>query len=157
RPRRRENIPNRYPDLRKDLRDLVHEGDVDVALGVLDRFRALGRLDGGSAAHAAAGDRTVNVRQLFNGLGILAGEHLGDLVDRMLAVALIVRLRAVAEPEIAWALKSGGFLYLRTANVLGDARIDRAFVDYRRAAFRIDQSGNRACCSEHRAKVRTIG
>jgi hypothetical protein len=41
---RREHVPHRHADLREDLRDLVHEGDVDVALGVLDRLGRLGAL-----------------------------------------------------------------------------------------------------------------
>ena len=38
---------HRYADLGEDLRHLVHEGDVDVALGVLDHLRGLGGLDRG--------------------------------------------------------------------------------------------------------------
>ena len=80
-PRRREHVPHRHADLREDLRDLVHEGDVDVALGVLDRLGRLGRLDRRRAEHAAAGDRAVDVRELLDDLLVLAGDDLGDPVD----------------------------------------------------------------------------
>ena len=67
--------------LREDLRDLVHEGDVDVALGVLDRLGGLGGLDRRGPEHAAAGDRAVDRRQLLDDLLVLAGDDLGDPVD----------------------------------------------------------------------------
>src|SRR5213079_1026282 len=41
--RRVEHIPDGKVDPREDLRDLVDEGDVDVALRVLDRLGGFGR------------------------------------------------------------------------------------------------------------------
>ena len=90
-PRRVEHVPHRHPDLREDLGDLVHEGDVDVALGVLDRLGRLGGLDRRRAEHAAAGHRAVDRRELLDDLVVLAGNDLGDLVDRVLAVAGLIR------------------------------------------------------------------
>ena len=69
------------PIFEKICVDLVHEGDVDVALGVLDRLGRLGGLDRRRAEHAAAGHRAVDLRELLDDLRVLAGDHLGDLVD----------------------------------------------------------------------------
>ena len=55
RPRRVEHVPYADADLAEDLRDLVHEGDVDVALSVFDDLGGLGGLDRRGAEDAAAG------------------------------------------------------------------------------------------------------
>src|SRR5256885_6257426 len=53
-PCRGEHVPHRHADLGEDLRHLVDEGDVDVALSVLDRLGCFGRLDRCGAEHTAA-------------------------------------------------------------------------------------------------------
>ena len=125
-PRRGEHVPHRQPDLREDLRDLVHEGDVDVALGVLDRFRGFGGLDRRRPEHAALGHRAVDLRELLDDLRVLAGDDFGDPVDGMLTVAGIDPFRRVAEPEVAPPLEPRGDVAELRVHVrrTEDARLD---------------------------------
>ena len=44
-PRRIQHVMGREPELLEDHRHLVDEGDVDVALGILDQERKAGALD----------------------------------------------------------------------------------------------------------------
>ena len=129
-----EHVPDREVELREDLGDLVHEGDVDVALGVLDHLGGLGRLDRGGAEGAGAGHRAVERGEPVGDLVILAGDDLDDPVDRMLAVARIDPLGRIAEEEIRAAVEARHLLDQRPANLLGDAGIDGAFVDDDRLA-----------------------
>ena len=95
-----QHVPGRYADPRKYLRDLVHESDVDIALCVLDHLGGFGHLDRAGAEHTSGSDRPVkrgNIIQHFRGL---PGHNLGDLVDRMLAVARIDPLGTVCEVEV---------------------------------------------------------
>ena len=46
----------------EDDGELVHEGDVDVPLAVLDHLRGLGDLDGGRAVNAGVDDQQVRPR-----------------------------------------------------------------------------------------------
>src|SRR5262249_41439490 len=139
RPRRREHVPNGNPDPREDLRDLIDEGDVDVALRVLDRLGGLRRLDGRGSEHTTAGDCSVHGRELLHDLLVLACDNLGNPVYRMLPVARIDPLRAVAEPEVGAALEPSKPLNLGPTDLFGHPRINGAFVDDCRAELRIDQ------------------
>ena len=136
---------DRQVETGEDLRDLVHEGDVDVALGVLDRLGRFRRLDRRGAEHAAGRDRAVHLGDAFEHFGRLAGDDLGDLLDGMLAVAGIDALGAVAEEEIPPADEARGLLEDGGADLLGHAGIDSAFVNH----DRLDAGGARG--REHAA------
>ena len=62
---------------------------------------------------------------------------------RMVAVARVDPLGRIAEPEVAAALQARARSSSAPHIVLGHARIDRAFIDDRRAARRVDQPGDR--------------
>ena len=126
-PRRRENVPHRHVHLRENLRNLVHEGDVDVALRVLDYFGGFGHPDRGGAKHSALRDRAIERGNAFKHLWGLSCHDLGDLVDRVLAVARIDPFGAVGQEEIATADEAGRGFEDRTADVLGYPGIDSAF------------------------------
>ena len=95
-----QHVPGTEAELGEDLRDLVDEGDVDVALGVLDHLGRLRRLDRCSAEDPPAVHRAIQVGKERAGLRILARDDLDDAIDGMLAVARIDPLRAVAEAEM---------------------------------------------------------
>jgi len=136
--------------------DFIDEGDVDVTLRVLDRLCRFRGLDRRGTEHAAAGDCAVDAGKLFKDFIVLAGNHLGDFVDAMVAVAGVNPLGAVSEPEIAAPLKPGRALDLRRANLLGHAGIDGALVDDGRSPLGIDQSGDGARGGNDGAKVGAV-
>src|SRR5205085_2038169 len=151
-----KDIPHRHARLREDLCDLVHEGDVDVALGVLDGLCSFGHLDGRGTENAAFGDRAIDGGQLLDDFSILAGDHLGDLVDRVLAVARVDALGAIAEAEVASALEARNSLDLGAANVFRYAGIDGAFVDDGRTQIGIDRAGDGARRCHDGGEVGTV-
>ncbi len=153
-----EHVPHRQIHPSEDLRDLVHEGDIDVALGVLDDLGGFGGLDRGGAERAPAGHRAVEIGDPIERFGVLPGNDLGDLVDRMLAIARIDPLGTVAEQEIRAASLARMAFEDRSANVFGHARIDGAFIDDDRGLARRDGAGqHRGHGSAGRFDQREVG
>src|SRR3546814_8230942 len=87
------------PKLSENLGDLVHEGDVDIALRVLDHLGGFGGLDRSRAEGAAGGDRAVDRGEAIGHLRVFAGDHLGAAVDGVFAVAWIDALGRLAEED----------------------------------------------------------
>ena len=65
--------------------------------------------------------------------GVLAGDDLRDLLERVLLVARVDALGRVAEREVRPALEAGRLLEDGPADLLGHARVDRRLVDDDRA------------------------
>ena len=100
-----EDVIDRNPELVKDHGHFIDEGDVDVALRILDHLGGLGRLDAGGAKDLARGDPPIDRRQLLDDLGGLARYDLGDPAHRVLPVARIDALGRIAQEEIRPACK----------------------------------------------------
>ena len=87
-------------ELAEDQRQFVHQGDVEVALGVLDDLGRLGDAD--AAGHMGAGGDDLAVEGVDNG-GDLGAGAAGDLFDggqAVVGVAGVDALGAVAEVEV---------------------------------------------------------
>jgi len=154
-PGRVEHVPRRHPDLGHDLGDFVHEGDVDVALGILDHLGRFGRADRRGAEHPGGRDRAIDLRHRLSDRVILPGDDLDDLVDTMDLVARVDPLGAVAELEVAPAHEPRR-REQPAANILSHARIDRAFEHDNWSPGRVDQPRHRASCRLDRAQIRSI-
>ena len=70
-----------------DRGQLVHEGDVDVALGVFDHLGGFRHLDRRRAVNAGRDNRAVNIGDNIERLLILRRYHLHDGLEAMLCVA----------------------------------------------------------------------
>ena len=92
-----EHVVRGEPQRAEYLRDLVDEGDVDVALGVLDHLGGLGRADVAGDEHLAAVEPGVEGGEPGGDLGRLAGDHLGDAVEAVFRIAGVHALRRVAD------------------------------------------------------------
>ena len=71
-----------------DRRELVHEGDVEIALRVLDHLGGFGHLDRGRL-DAGGYDRAVDRGDDVGGGLVLAGQHLADGLEPVRSVARI--------------------------------------------------------------------
>ena len=113
----------------EDQRELVHERDVDVALRVLDDLGGLCDLDRGRPVDAGVDDGPVGVGDAVERGVVLAGDHLGDALERVLLVARVDTLGRVAELEVLALHEAGDLREHRTAYLLGDAGVDGRLED----------------------------
>nr|ART37286.1 D639 [uncultured bacterium] len=117
----------------EDQRQLVDQGDVQIALGVLDH---LGRLRDADAAGAVGfGDGGVQRVHVLGRRRRGTGGDLGHRLQAVLAVTGIDALGAVADEKIAVQRQAGFALQDRCADFLGRARIHRGFVNHHIAGF----------------------
>ena len=114
----------------EDDGELVHEGDVDVPLGVLDDLGGLRNLDGLCAMNTGSDHKLVNLCHDVQCLLVHTGDDLGDGLKTVHLVARVDALRRVADLEIFAADKSGFLLENRNADILGHTRIDGGLKDY---------------------------
>ncbi len=114
----------------EDQAQLVHQGDVDVALGVFDHLGGLGHADRAGLVRAGGDDLGV---ELVDGLGHFGGAAAGHLFDAgqaVLFVAGVDALGAVAAEEVLVELEAAGALELGHADFFGGAGVDGGFVDH---------------------------
>ena len=83
----------------EDLGELVDEGDVDVALGVLDNLGGFGDLDGGGEVGAGGDDGSIDFVDILPDFRGAAGGYLADVLDGVLLVAGVDALGGVAREE----------------------------------------------------------
>ena len=116
----------------EDDREFIDQGDVQVALGVLDDLGGFGHLQAGGREGAGGDDAGV---ERIDCLGHFRRGAAGDLLDlgqRIDLVARVDALRAVAAEEIDIELEAGELFQNGNADFLGAAGVDRGFVDHDR-------------------------
>lgn len=113
----------------EDLCEFVDEGDVGIALGVLDDLGGLGHLDAGGQVGAGDDDGLVEIVDGFTGRRSGAGGDFLDLLHGVFLVARVDAFRAVAGKEVHVEFQAGYLLQHRHAIFLGSPRINRGFVD----------------------------
>src|SRR3546814_1993723 len=96
-------VVHRDAHLAEDHGDFVDEGDVDVALRVLDHLGGLGGADVLGDEDVAAVDRAVDGGQPRRDVRRLPRDDLGDAVDGVVAVAGVDSFRRVSEADVAAA------------------------------------------------------
>ena len=90
----------------KDDGQLVHQGDVEVALGVFDHLGSFGHLDAASLVNPCGDYAAVNLGYLIKGgLGVTR-HHLDNLGNGALFVTGVNSLRAVTHPEVLLPLEA---------------------------------------------------
>jgi hypothetical protein len=113
----------------EDQRQFVHQGDVEVALGVLDHLGGFRHLDRTGLVGAGGDDAAI---QRIDEVGDLGVEPEVTFLDRGQAVLLVAgvdALGAVAGKEVAVELQPGVLFQHGHADFLGGAGIDGGFVD----------------------------
>ena len=89
----------------EDRGQLVHEGDVEIALRVLDHLGGFGDLDRRRAMDAGVDHRAVDVGDDVERRAHPARHHLDDGLEAVLLVAGIDALGRIADGEIASAFR----------------------------------------------------
>ena len=138
--RKRQEVPfriGRFQDvirrnfkLLKNPRYFVYEGDIYVALRVLDDLGGLRRLNVLGEENISAIHTSIYFGQLFRYRRCLTRNDFDDLIDGMNGVPGIDSLRRIPEKKVLAAPKAGNLLDRCPANVFRDARIDRTLNDY---------------------------
>ncbi len=116
-------------DLVEDDCQFLHQGDVQVTLGVLDDLGGFGHLDAAGAMYAGGDNRLVKVAEGLRGLGRVAGDDFDDPGDRAFPVAGIDAFRALADVVILQPFQPGFLFEDRDADFFGGTGIDGGFVD----------------------------
>jgi hypothetical protein len=148
----RQHVPGADAQPVEDERQLVHERDVEVALGVLDHLGGLGHPDGGGAVNAGGDDAPVGVGHPVQGLGVLARDHLHDALERVFLVARVDALRRVTQPEVPALFKARHPGQDGSADLLGHAGIDGGLEHHHRAGGQHPAHG--LAGGDHRAEIR---
>ena len=113
----------------EDLRQLIHKGNVDIPLGVLDHLGRLSHLDRGCEMGAGSDDGAVDCIDILAHLRRGAGGNLLDMLHGVLLIAGIDALGAVATIEVLIELQPGDTLHDRDAALLRHAGVDGALID----------------------------
>ena len=114
---------------REHHRQLVHQCNVQIALGVLDHLGSFGHFDGRGFVDTGRHHAGVNLGHHVQRCRITAGHHFFDRLEAMFFVAGVDALGAVAAEEIHAVLEAGNALQHRHAIFLGRAGVDGGFID----------------------------
>ena len=95
-----KHLPRVDAEPAEQPRELVHEGNVKIALRVLDNFGCLGDLDRGRAIDAGLDDRTIHISDNPQCLFILASNDLSTSFESMLLVTRIDAFWRIANSKI---------------------------------------------------------
>ena len=79
---------------------LIHKGDIDIALGILDDLRRFRHLDGFRAVDTRVDHQFIDLRHDVQGLRIHAGNDLGDGLQPVDLVSGIDALRRIPDLEV---------------------------------------------------------
>ena len=109
-----------------DQGELVHQRDVEIALGVLEHLRGLGHPDRRRPMQPRGDDRAVHRLDARERPLAVRRDHLGDRLQPVRRVARIDALRRVAEVEVAARPQAGGLRQPGAADLLGQPREHRA-------------------------------
>ena len=108
----------------KRHRQLIHKGNVDVALRVLRHLRRLGNADGGCAVNALH-HRTIDGSDRIECRRIHPGDDLDDVLQPIDRVSWVDALRRIPHLEIRTAAQSRLLFEQRKTDVLRHTGIDR--------------------------------
>ncbi len=113
----------------EDEGEFVHQGDVEVALGVFDDLGGFGDFDAAGVVDAGDNDGFVEVADGLEGGGVIAGDDFDDFGDGAFFVAGIDPLGGVPNVEVFFPFHTGVFFQQGDADFFGGAGIDGGFID----------------------------
>ena len=149
----------------EDQCQLIHQGDIEVALGVLDDLGGFGHLDAGGAVHPRRHHRFVQGRHPLQGRRGVTGHHLGNGLQPVHLVARVDALGGIADEEPRGRLhvhpvatapgEPRPRLQQRHADFLGAAGVNGGFKNDHSTGLQIPGHGARGALQ--RTQVRAVG
>ena len=142
-------------ELAEDEAELVHERNVDVALGVFDDLGGFGHADAAGLVGAGGDDAGVEgIDHLGHGGGAAAGDFF-DAGQAVLFVTRVDALGAVAAVEVDVVRQPAFALEHRHADFFSGAGVDGGFIDDDVA--RLEHPPDGGAGLDERAQVRPLG
>ena len=108
----------------EDDGQLVHQRDVQIALGVFDYLGGLGHANAGGPVHAGLDYAFIQARHLVQGGRVVAGHHLADTGQGVRLVARIDALGRKTDMEIFFPAQARMLFQQGNADFFGGARVD---------------------------------
>jgi len=128
--RRVQHLQGVDPQASKDQTELIHQGDVDVALGVFDDLGGFGHLD--AAGFVGAGGNNLGIEGVDR-VGDFGGTAAGDFLDAGQTVGFVAgvdALWAVAAIKVAVELEAARAFEFGYADLFGGAGVNGGLVDH---------------------------
>ena len=138
----------------EDLRQLVHEGNVDIPLGILDDLGSLRHLDGRSLMRPVHQDGVIDGVHDIGNLRRRAGCHLLDFLHGMELVARIDALRGITGEKVLVELQAGHPLHDGDTLLFRHAGVHGGFIHDDIALG--NHPAHRIRGAPERAQVRTV-
>ena len=124
-----EDIKRIDAELITDLGEFIHEGDIDITLGILDNLWSFCNLYRGCPMQSRCYHWAIYLIDLFKTLYINTGDDFYNLINCMFFVSWIDTLWTVSDLEITRALESTFALEYRETYLLSGTRINSRFID----------------------------
>ena len=150
-----EHLGGVDPKLVKNDRQLVHECDVEVALGVLDHLGGFCRLDAGGAMHAGHDDTFVQLSNLVQRVGRVTRHDLQNAGQGVFFVARVDALWRIPHKKILLPAQAGLALQHRDANLFGGTRVHGGLVHHRHTFFHV--AAHAGARPDERPEIRYVG
>ena len=107
RPRRLQHGLGIDTHLIEDDGKLIHKGDVDVSLAILNDLGSFGDLDAGSPVYARLDDQLIHMGNFLQGLRVHPGDNFGNGLQSVYLIAGVDALRRIAHFEVHATFESG--------------------------------------------------
>jgi len=121
----------------KDDGQLIHQGDVEVPLGIFDHLGGFSHLDAGGLANPCSDNAAVHLGYLIKGGWGVTRYNLDNLGNRALRVTGIDSLGTITHPEVLLPLEAGVFFQNRDAHLFRRARVNGGLIHYDDAALQV--------------------
>ncbi len=118
------------PHLIEDHGELIHEGDVDVALGIFNDLGSFGHLDGTGPVHTGRDHQFIGLCNLLGRFCITSRSYLGDPGEGMFTVARIDPFGRKSNLKLIHVAQTRHLTQHGYAILFGTTRINGRFIDH---------------------------
>src|SRR5918992_3364629 len=139
----------------EDKRQLIHERNIEISLGILNDLSCLGDLDSRRPVHTGLNHRAIDRRDCIQCLWILPGDDLDNGGEGMFFITGIDPLRRITHKKLNPALQSRLTFKHRDTLLLGGTGIYGRLIDHNATALQLPSYGLRGV--NHRGEIGLFG